>query len=222
MLAYLDKISTDYLELARLIVFWLFIAANAGVVAGVVLEREKNSHATKENGWWLLVISLGLEIFFSSVTFGIDLEIGRRQKMEIAALEKKFVPRVLNESQRLHITKQFEGEPQSAKVFSINPTFEAMNLANLIAAALSAANWKIDRAAEPDMGPLGGVGVAIFSSRRTTFKAAILKSILEYERITSYVLPAKRCASETDPAQARFAAVDPSCNRMVIVVGDHP
>jgi hypothetical protein len=140
-----------------------------------------------------------------------------------AALEKKFTPRTLDEKQRQHISANLKDEPPgAATIFSANPTFEAMHLADLIATAFVAANWKVDRTVEPDIGPIAGVGVAIFASRLTRFRAAILKSILEQEGITSYVLKAKRCASETDPKQAPFAPVDPSCNRMVIVVGDHP
>jgi len=149
MLVYLDKVSTDDLEIVRFVVFWLFIIANAGVVAGVVLEREKNSHATKENGWRLLVISLGAEIFFSTVAFGIDLEIGRQQKAEIGrqnaeiiALRNNSIPRSINVSA---FAERLAGAPPAKlEIRYVRQCADCESLSFWLSEALKKARWPVD------------------------------------------------------------------------------
>jgi hypothetical protein len=80
---YIAKVSSGELEWTRVVLFWIFIAANCGVVLGVFLEKEEHSHVTKLLGWRMLVISLSLEIFFATVSFSMESEINRRQKLDI-------------------------------------------------------------------------------------------------------------------------------------------
>lgn len=108
MLAYLDSVSTEQLESVRFISFGLLILANMGVVLGVVLEKEANPPALKSKGWRILVVSLSIEILFSSLVFGIDSEISRQQKSEILRVRQEAANRDLTPEELAAIVKALD------------------------------------------------------------------------------------------------------------------
>src|ERR1700722_236717 len=83
ILATLDNLSTDDLEVYRLVLFSLYVFATIGVLVGVFLERERFSETVKDRGWTILVVSLALETLFSGIVFACDSEISRQQKVKL-------------------------------------------------------------------------------------------------------------------------------------------
>jgi uncharacterized membrane protein YkvI len=74
MFKYLDSVSVDQIELVKLVLFVLYIAATIGVIAGVYLESDKFSSSIKDRGWKLLIISLVFESLFTVLIFSADSE----------------------------------------------------------------------------------------------------------------------------------------------------
>jgi hypothetical protein len=115
--------------------------ANIGVVTGVAFENETNSPGKRHAGWRMLVVSLGAEILFSSVTFAIDLEVGRRQNSQIIALRKNSIPRSIDVSA---FSKRLEGAaPGRVEIQYVAACSDCESLSFWLSEALKKASWTV-------------------------------------------------------------------------------
>ena len=72
--------SADFaLEVTRVVLGVLLVAANFAVWYGVRLERDAAPQETKEKGWRILVRGLAAETAFGALLFVADTTLGVRQ-----------------------------------------------------------------------------------------------------------------------------------------------
>lgn len=178
------------LEVAKFVLFAVYIAATIGVIIGVYWEGEQFPKEKQQRGWRLLISSLAVDTLFTILIFGTDGWIGAIQRSEIIALETRLAPRMLSDAQVAEIAKAlalFAGQE-----FDIVTYWEAKEpsaLANRIYEALTSAEWKYIK---PQTGEflMGGIeGVQIWShpdaDKPTKEAVARLVTVLTGEHIAA-------------------------------------
>jgi hypothetical protein len=144
MLAYLDRVSLDQLEDARIVLFVLYAVATIGVVLGVYLEKETFVSRTKHFGWQLLIVSLASELFFAVTIFSIDSEISNRLRAALLEVRQQAAIRDITPDEMKEIASKldkFSGQPAQIVVFPVN--FESVWIAGKIYGILLDAHWSV-------------------------------------------------------------------------------
>jgi hypothetical protein len=137
-------ITTDELELGRLLIAVALVLVNVAVWLGVYLEGDRLSESTKRIGWKVLVTSLAAEAAFAAMLVAVDSVISIRQKAEIVALERAISPRRLYSDDLIKFvaaTKSFAG--RSVSVWSYARDVEAEILAGQIIQGLESAQISV-------------------------------------------------------------------------------
>jgi hypothetical protein len=151
----------DWLEDVKWVFVVAYVACTIGVTIGVYWENEKFSKERQHLGWKLLLWSLALDTLFTIIIFGIDGQISKIQRDEIATLEKRLEPRKLTEEQQdalLAAVKPFHGQQYA---LSVAAGSETVDILCAIYVVLKKAGWILQ-----DLGNSLHVGAACIDERQ--------------------------------------------------------